>query len=135
MSRGGELWFISGAHRGVTQGGPLSSLMFNVCVDCVVREWLRQVLGEDVARGGVGNLVRNQCIAFFVNDGLVAARCPEWLQTSFNILIILFEQIGLRMNANKTKVMMCLPGKIQVAQMEEEYASQQTGLGTSTMKC
>ncbi len=37
------------AHCGVTQGGPLSSLMFNVCVDCVIREWLWQVLGEDVA--------------------------------------------------------------------------------------
>ena len=26
------------AERGVTQGGPLSSLMFNVCVDAIVRE-------------------------------------------------------------------------------------------------
>ncbi len=78
--------------------------------------------------------MRNQCIAFFVDDGLVAVRCPEWLQTSFNILITLFERIGLWMNAEKTKVMTCLPGKIQVAQTEEEYASQQTGLGTSTKK-
>ena len=28
------------AFWGVTQGGPLSSLMFNVCVDAVIREWL-----------------------------------------------------------------------------------------------
>jgi hypothetical protein len=34
----------------------------------------------------------------------------------------------------KMKVMTCLPGKIRVAQMEEEYASQQTGLGASTKK-
>ncbi len=80
----------------------------------------------------MGNLVCNQCIAVFVDNGLVAARCPEWLQSSFNILITLFERIGLWMNAEKTKVMTCLPGKIQVAQMEEEYASQQMGLGTST---
>ncbi len=78
--------------------------------------------------------MRNQCIAYFVDDGLVATRCPEWLQTSFNILITLFEWIGLRTNAEKMKVMTCLPGKIQVAQTEEEYASQQTGLGTSTTK-
>jgi hypothetical protein len=132
---GGNYGLPFGAHGGVTQGGPLSSLMFNVCVDCVVREWLRQVLGEGVSRDGVGDLVRDQCIAFFVDNGLVAARCPEWLQTSFNILITLFERIGLRTNAEKTKVMMCLPGKIRVAQTEEEYASQQTGLGTSTTKC
>ncbi len=54
-----------GAHRGVTQGEHLSSLMFNVCVDYAVREWLLQVLGEDVAQDGVGDLVRDQCIAFF----------------------------------------------------------------------
>ena len=42
--------------------------------------------------------------------------------------------ISLRTNAEKTKVMTCLPGKIQVAQTEEEYASQQTGLGTATTK-
>ncbi len=78
--------------------------------------------------------MRNQCIAFFVGDGLVAARCPEWLQTSFNILITFFERIGLRTNAEKTKVMTCLPGKIRVAQTKEEYAGQQTGLETSTTK-
>ena len=126
--------YLFGAHHGVTQGGALSSLMFNVCVDCVIREWLRQVLGEDVAQDGVEKLVRNQCITFFVDDGLVAARCPEWLQSSFNILITLFEWIGLLTNADKTKVMTCLPGKIRVARTEEEYASQWTGLGTSTTK-
>ncbi len=108
--------------------------MFNVCVNCVVREWLWQVLGEDVAQDGMGNLVCNQCITFFVENGLVAARCPEWLQSSFNILITVFKWIGLWMNAEKTKVMTCLLGKIQVIQTEEEYASQQTGLGTSTTK-
>jgi hypothetical protein len=94
--------------------------MFNVCVDCVIREWLRQVLGEDAARDGLGEAARDHMVAFFVNDGLVAARCPEWLQSSFQILIALFERIGLRTNAENTKVMTCLPGKIQVAQTDEE---------------
>ncbi len=78
--------------------------------------------------------MHDQCISFFVENGFVAARCPEWLQSSFNTLINLFEQIGLWMNAKKTKVMTCFPGKILVAQTEEEYASQQMGLGTSTKK-
>ncbi len=74
LAAGGNYGLPFEAHRGVTQGGSLSSLMFYVCVDCVVREWLQQVLGEDIAQDGVGNLVRNQCIAFFMDDGLVAAR-------------------------------------------------------------
>jgi hypothetical protein len=122
-----------GSRRSHT-GGTLSSLVFNVCVDCVIREWLRQVLGRDVARYGIEELVRNQCIAFFVDDGLVATRCPEWLQSGFNIPINLFEWIGLRTNADKTKAVTCLPGEIGVARTEAEYASQQMGLGTSTTK-
>ncbi len=43
------------AKRGVTQGGPLSSLMFNVCVDAIVSEWLCQTLDKDAAQDGIGN--------------------------------------------------------------------------------
>ncbi len=45
------------AERGVTQGGPLSSLMFNVCVNALIREWLHQTLGEDADRDGIGDCV------------------------------------------------------------------------------
>ncbi len=41
------------AKRGVTQGVPLSLLMFNVCVNAIVREWLHQMLGDDAAREGI----------------------------------------------------------------------------------
>jgi hypothetical protein len=83
---------------------------------------------------GIGEAVRDHVVAFFVDDRLVAARCPEWLQSSFTILIHLFERIGLKMNAAKTKVMTCLPGKIRVAKTEEEYAAQQTGNTTAAKR-
>jgi hypothetical protein len=63
---------------------------------------------------------------------LVVVRCPEWLQSSFTILINLFKRIGLQTNAAKTKVMTCQPGKIWVARTEEKYAAQQTGNATTT---
>ena len=31
------------AGRGVTQGGPLSAKLFNIVVDAVVREWMKQL--------------------------------------------------------------------------------------------
>ncbi len=37
--------------RGVTQGGLLSSLMFNVCVDAVIREWLHCMINKEAASG------------------------------------------------------------------------------------
>ncbi len=100
---GGNYGEPFGAYKGVTQGGAFSSLMFNVCVDCVIREWLHQVMGDKVAWEGVGDAACDQYIAFFVDDGLVSARCPEWLQSSFDILIKLFERIGLLANANKNE--------------------------------
>jgi hypothetical protein len=91
--------------RGVTQGGPLSLLMFNVCVDAVVREWLHQVLGDDAACRGIGDDVAEWLVAFYIDDGLVASRDPVWLQSFFDVLVGLFECIGLFLNALKTKVM------------------------------
>ena len=40
------------AYRGVTQGGLLLLCIFNVMVDAIVREWLRQVLGTEAAMYG-----------------------------------------------------------------------------------
>ncbi|EJK48206.1 hypothetical protein THAOC_33017 [Thalassiosira oceanica] len=34
------------ASRGVTQGGPLSPKIFNIMVDAIVREWIRQLFYE-----------------------------------------------------------------------------------------
>jgi hypothetical protein len=92
-------------------------------------------MGDNVAWEGVGDAVCDQCVTFFVDDGLVSARCPVWLQSSFDILTQLFERISLLANADKTKVMICMPGKIRVAPTEREYASQQAGNTTTTKHC
>jgi hypothetical protein len=131
---GGNIGEPFSAGRGVTQGGPLPGLMFNVCVDALVREWLRQVLGDDTAQGGLGEAACNHVVAFFVDNRLVLAKCPEWLQSSFTILVNLLERIGHQTNAAKMKVMTCLLGKIRVARTEEEYTAQQTGNATTTKR-
>jgi hypothetical protein len=49
--------------QGVTQGGQLSSLMFNVCVDAVIREWLRQMINKEAASGVFSEVCR-EIVAF-----------------------------------------------------------------------
>ncbi len=66
-------------------------------------------------------------MAFFVDNGLVRSRDPVWLQSALNILVTLFESIGLRSNPDKTNVMTCVPGNIRVAHTEEAYHMQQYG--------
>jgi hypothetical protein len=120
------------AQWGVTQGSPLSSLMFNVCVDAVVREWLHQAIGDNAARKGIGDDVVKWLVAFYIDNGLVASRDPIWLQSSLDILVSLFECIGLYTNAAKTKVMMCVPGRMREGYMEEEYTLHRSGAETAT---
>ncbi len=131
---GGNYGEAFSAKRGVTQGGPLSSLMFNVCVDAVVREWLHQVLGEEAAHNGLGDQVAEILVAFYVDDGLIASRDWDWLQKSFGVLIGLFERIGLFTNATKTKAMVCIPGRIQDGYTEEEYADYKAQTVTAANK-
>jgi hypothetical protein len=122
------------AYHGVTQGGLLSFLMFNVCVDVVIREWLRRMMNKEAAHG-IFTEASREIVAFFVDDGLVGLRDPVWLQGALDVLVKLFESIGLRTNPDKTKVMMCIPGNIRVANTEEAYHTQQYGPVNPTVKC
>ncbi len=107
--------------------------MFNVCVDAVIREWLWRRMDEEAVHERFAEASR-EIVAFFVDDGLVRSRDPIWLQSTLNILVILFESICLRTNPDKTKVMMCVPGNIQVAHTEEAYHTQQYGPVNPTAK-
>ena len=46
-------------------------------------------------------------------------------------MIGLFERIGLFMNASKTKVMICIPGRIRKAYTEEQYAKYKSPTGAA----
>jgi hypothetical protein len=73
--------------------------MFNVCVDAVIREWLRWTLGKEAAQGRFEEASR-EIVALFVDNGLVRLRDPVWLQSALQVLVILFESIGLRTNSD-----------------------------------
>ncbi len=99
----------------------------------MIREWLQSTINNEAAHERFAEASR-EIVAFFVDDGLVRSRDPIWLQSALNVLVILFESIGLRMNPDKTKVMMCIPGNIPVAHTEEAYHTQQYGPVNPTAK-
>ena len=78
-ARGNYLEVFS-AERGITQGGPLSSLMFNVCVHAVAREWLHQMLGDEAACDGLRDHTAEILMAFYIDDGLLASCDPVRLR-------------------------------------------------------
>ncbi len=89
------------------------------------------MLGEEAARNGLGECVVEILVVFYVDDGLIASHDPVWLQESFDVLIGLFERIGLFTNVAKTKAMVCIPGQIQEGYTEEEYADYKSPTETS----
>ncbi len=94
------------------------------------------MLGDNAARGGIGDDVAKWLVAFYIDNGLVASRDPVWIQSSFNVLVSLFEHIGLFTNASKTKVMTCIPGRIREGYTEEEYTNIRSEAETATdRKC
>ena len=82
------------ARQGVPQGGAVLPRIFNVIVDAIIRGWLYQVLGDKVTRSGVGADICQFLAAFYANDGLIQARDPALLQSSFNILLEYFKVLA-----------------------------------------
>jgi hypothetical protein len=107
--------------------------MFTVSVDAVIREWLRGTIDEEAANGRFAEASR-EIVAFFVDGGLIGSRDPVWLEGALDVLVTLFESIGLRTNPDKMKVMTCVPGNIWVAHTEEAYHTQQYGPVNPTAK-
>ena len=70
-------------------------------VDAVVWGWLRQTFCNKVVRLGVGEYMRRFLVSFYVDDGLVQARCPTFLQFAFDISVNLSERVRLYMNTAK----------------------------------
>ena len=67
-------------NRGVTQGDPLSTIIFNVVVDAVVRHWLKLATQEAERRGERGREGRYQAVLFYADNGMIALSDPRWLQ-------------------------------------------------------
>ena len=103
--------------RGVTQGDPLSPIIFNVVVDAVVRE-----LRATAALGTLSTL-------FYADDGWVAGLCPLQVQQGVDTLENLFSRMGLVMNPTKTKAMIGHPGVAVHVQSSPAYRRRLTGDG------
>lgn len=79
--------------RGCTQGDTDSPIIFNIIIDAVLRQWMSDKdFGSSTAM-------------FYADDGLIEHTEPAVLQKDMDLIIKLFEQLGLRTNETKTKYM------------------------------
>ena len=98
------------AWQGVTQGWSLSPRIFNLMVDAVVWEWLKNLLHTEVVVNGIDEEVHLLLACFYTDDGRIACCNPDLLQRVFNKLTNLFERCRLKTNIKKTEANLC-PGE------------------------
>ena len=67
------------AGRGVTQGDPMSPMIFNIVVDAVVRAFLDVVCGTQEAQHVLGWLYGEKNLVFYANDGKIVGQDHKWV--------------------------------------------------------
>jgi hypothetical protein len=77
-------------------------------------------------------MVHPPCMAtfftiFYVDDAYLASRDAGFLQHVLDLLVDLFERVGLQTNTTKTQTMICTPGRIRTQLPSESYRRMMTG--------
>ncbi len=65
---------------------------------------------------------------FYVDDGYLESRDPDFLQRALDIIVDLFAHIGLKTNSQKMQTMICTPGRIRIQLPEDSYAQMHGGM-------
>jgi hypothetical protein len=81
------------ARRGVCQGDIISSIIFNIVVDFVVREWYFRMRDDKTQ------------MLFYADDGRLVGTDQIIIQQSLTLIVDLFDCLNLQLNTDKTKVM------------------------------
>jgi hypothetical protein len=116
------------AGHGVTQGGPLSAKLFNILVNAVAREWFQELReGGDYKEWELDNLMSTFFAIFYVDDAYLPSRDAKFLQRTLDLLVSLFERVGLETNTSKTQMMICTPGRIRTQLPTDLYRQLQRG--------
>ncbi len=92
--------------------------LFNILVDVVMQEWIWQ-LWED--EGFEEHHLMTFFTIFYVNNAYLASQDAGLLQHALDILVNLFQRVGLKTNTSKTQMMICTPGQIRTQLPMESY--------------
>ena len=114
----------------MTQGDPLSPIIYNLVVDAVVHHWIFLVEGVTGGQDGWVMEVQYRATFFCTDDSLDASTDPIWLQRVFDTLAGLFDRVELWTNVEKMFGILFFPCCAAGTQSEEAYKHLVTGGGT-----
>ena len=74
------------------------------------------MLGTEAMVTGIVEEFWRFLVTLYADNNLVKFRCSVELQSYIDILVTLFERVGLRTNVTKTNTMVCVLGWIRTCQ-------------------
>jgi hypothetical protein len=103
--------------RGTTLGDVISSTLFNILLDAIIRHWYGEVsLVETV---GIGRTATH--LMWYVDDSKLSGYDPLLIQQALDILLDLLARTGMQVNTRKAKTMIVIGGKIIARQSSLAY--------------
>ena len=96
--------------RGFTQGDPSSPMILNIVVDAVVGATLEVVCVPQEARHGMGWASGECNLIFYADYRRMDGRDHIWVQDALTVSVTMFQRVGLYMNLDKNKSLLCTPG-------------------------
>ena len=82
-------------------------MIFNIVVYEVVRAVLEEVWVPQNSRHGIGWEVVDHNINFYANDGIISGRDPKWAQEALESTVAMLCRLGLAVNIENNKDMVC----------------------------
>ena len=116
-----------GTGHGVTQGNPASPMIFNIMVDTVVRAVLVEVCIPQESHFGLGWAAGERNFVLYADDRQIEGREHIWVQDALKVTLAMFQWMGLEINLDKTKSMVCTPGYIWGRLSDTAYKRRETG--------
>ena len=86
---------VFGTYRGVMEVHPASPMIFNIMVNLVVRAVLTVVCGPQEAHHGMGWVVGERNLVFYVDDGKIAVIYQIWVQDDLTVTVSMLRTVGI----------------------------------------
>ena len=91
--------FVTG--KGVMQGDPVSTMIFNILVNAVVRAVLVVVCGPQEAQNGMGWTAGERNMVFYADDRQISVRDHIWVQDALKVTVAMLTRVGIDTNMEK----------------------------------
>ena len=92
------------------QGNLTSSMIFSIVMDAVMKAVLEVFCGPQEAKHGMGWAAEERNLVFYDNKRWIQVREQIRVQDALTVTLVMFRRVGLEINLEKTKALVCTPG-------------------------